>query len=47
MDKNLRTRLMWLFGLVLLYKFGTHIPTPGVNGQAMSDLLTKKAPTQF
>jgi preprotein translocase subunit SecY len=37
MDSSLRTRLMWLFGLVLIYKFGVHIPTPGINGQALSE----------
>jgi preprotein translocase subunit SecY len=40
MDSNLRTRLMWLFGLVLVFKFGVHIPTPGINGSALSEYFT-------
>jgi preprotein translocase subunit SecY len=43
MDKNLRTRILWLFGLVLLYKFGTHVPTPGVNGTALSEYFNQAA----
>ncbi|HVJ65742.1 MAG TPA: preprotein translocase subunit SecY [Bdellovibrionota bacterium] len=43
MDKNLRSRILWLFGLVLLYKFGTHVPTPGVNGTALSEYFNQAA----
>lgn len=43
MDKNLRTRIFWLFGLILLYKFGTHVPTPGVNGAALSEYFQQAA----
>ena len=39
MDSNLRTRLLWLFGLILIFKIGVHIPTPGVNSQALSELF--------
>lgn len=42
MDSNLRTRLLWLFGLVMIYKFGVHIPTPGINGQALSEYFNEK-----
>lgn len=42
MDSNLRTRLFWLFGLVMVYKLGVHIPTPGINGQALSEYFNEK-----
>jgi len=34
---------MWLFGLLLVFKFGVHIPTPGVDGQALSEFFTQKS----
>ena len=43
MDSSLRQRLMWLFGLVLVYKFGVHIPTPGVDGTALTAFFEKNA----
>ncbi len=42
MDTNLRTRILWLVGLVLVYKLGVHIPTPGVNSQALSELFNTR-----
>lgn len=42
MDSNLRTRIFWLFGLLFIYKIGVHIPTPGVDGQALSELFNQK-----
>jgi preprotein translocase subunit SecY len=42
MDSNLRTRIFWLFGLVLIFKIGVHIPTPGVDGQALSEFFNQK-----
>ncbi len=42
MDSNLRSRILWLFGLVLIYKLGVHIPTPGVDGQALSEFFHQK-----
>lgn len=43
MDSSLRQRLMWLFGLILVYKFGVHVPTPGVDGQALTSFFNKNA----
>jgi len=43
MDSNLRNRLLWLFGLLLIYKIGVHIPTPGVDGQALSEFFQARA----
>lgn len=42
MDSNLRSRILWLIGLVLIYKLGVHIPTPGVDGQALSEFFNQK-----
>jgi len=42
MDSNLRNRILWLFGLILIYKLGVHIPTPGVDGQALSEFFNQK-----
>jgi preprotein translocase subunit SecY len=39
MDNSLRTRIFWLLGLILVFKVGIHIPTPGVNGPALSELF--------
>lgn len=43
MDSQLRTRLLWLFGLIFVFKIGTHIPTPGVDGQALASLFNDKS----
>ena len=42
MEANLRSRILWLFGLILIYKLGVHIPTPGVDGQALSEFFNQK-----
>lgn len=42
MDSNLRSRIFWLIGLVLIYKFGVHVPTPGVDGQALAEFFNQK-----
>lgn len=41
MDSTLRSRIFWLIGLILVFKVGVHIPTPGVNGEALSDLFNQ------
>ncbi|NCN26843.1 preprotein translocase subunit SecY [bacterium] len=43
MDSQLRTRLLWLFGLIFVFKIGTHIPTPGVDGQALSSFFNDRS----
>jgi len=42
MDNNLTKRLLWLFGLILVFRIGCSIPTPGVNGQALTELFNAK-----
>ncbi len=43
MDSNLRSRLFWMFGLILVYKIGVHIPTPGIDGQALTEFFQQRA----
>ena len=43
MDSQLRTRLLWLIGLVLIFRVGAQIPTPGIDGQALSGLFDEKS----
>jgi len=42
MAKDLVTRLAWMFGLLLVYKFGAHVPMPGVDSQALSEFFRLK-----
>lgn len=42
MESGLRSRILWLIGLVLVFKFGVHVPTPGVDGQALSEFFSQK-----
>src|ERR1041385_8214216 len=43
MDSNLRNRIFWMLGLLLVFKIGVHIPTPGIDGVALSELFKEKA----
>jgi preprotein translocase subunit SecY len=43
MDSNLRNRIFWMLGLLFVFKLGTHIPTPGIDGVALSEFFTKTA----
>ncbi len=33
---ELKRRILWTLGLLVVYRFGSHIPTPGVNGAALT-----------
>src|SRR6185503_13771499 len=33
---ELRTRILWTFGLLIVYRLGSHIPLPGVNPAAVA-----------
>src|SRR5690349_21615888 len=39
---ELRKRVLFTFGLLAIYRVGGHIPTPGINAQALS-ILTEQA----
>ena len=33
---ELRNRILWTFGLLIVYRLGSHIPLPGVNPAAVA-----------
>ena len=39
---ELRTRILFTMGMLVVYRIGAHIPTPGINGDALSDFLQKQ-----
>jgi preprotein translocase subunit SecY len=44
---ELRKRVLYTFGLLAVYRLGGHIPTPGINGQALADLAARGAEGLF
>ena len=42
---DLRKRLMFTFGLLAVYRIGCHIPTPGVDPQALIEFMTSMQST--
>ncbi|NTU41638.1 MAG: preprotein translocase subunit SecY [Nitrospirales bacterium] len=39
---ELKVRVLFTLGLLAVYRIGAHIPTPGINGDALSKFLTAK-----
>jgi preprotein translocase subunit SecY len=39
---ELRTRILFTMGMLVVYRIGAHIPTPGINGDALSEFLQKQ-----
>ena len=39
---ELRTRILFTIGMLVVYRIGAHIPTPGINGEALSEFLQKE-----
>ncbi|MFO0774116.1 MAG: preprotein translocase subunit SecY [Nitrospiraceae bacterium] len=39
---ELRTRILFTLGMLVVYRIGAHIPTPGINGDALADFLQKQ-----
>src|SRR5262245_62227062 len=44
---ELRKRVLFTVGLLAVYRLGTHIPTPGVNSEALRLLAEQAANTMF
>ena len=44
---ELRKRILFTFGLLAVYRVGSHIPTPGVNTAAVEQLAQSAANTMF
>ena len=40
--QELRTRILFTMGMLVVYRIGAHIPTPGINGDALADFLQKQ-----
>jgi preprotein translocase subunit SecY len=39
---ELKVRVLFTLSLLIVYRIGAHIPTPGINGDALSKFLTEK-----
>src|SRR5258705_4197546 len=44
---ELRRRLLFTLGMFAIYRFGEHIPAPGVNGQALAAMFASQTGTLF
>ena len=40
--EELRNRILFTLGLLAIYRLGGHTPTPGINGEALSQFLREK-----
>lgn len=45
--EELKRRIFFTFALLIVYRIGCHIPTPGINGQELSRFLTEQAGTMM
>ncbi len=45
--KDLRNRILFTLGLLVVYRLGIHIPVPGVNAQAIADFFAQAKNTLF
>ena len=39
---ELKSRVLFTLGLLAVYRVGAHIPTPGINGEELSNFLTER-----
>ena len=39
---DLRKRVLFTFGILAVYRLGSHIPTPGVNGKLLEQLFNQQ-----
>ena len=46
-SKELRNKILFTLALLIVYRFGIHIPVPGVDGQAVSDFFDNAQNTLF
>lgn len=44
---DLRKRVIFTLGIIIVYRLGTIVPTPGVDGHALSEFLRSRAGTLF
>ena len=41
--EELRTRILFTLGMLAVYRIGAHIPTPGIDGESLSEFLHQQA----
>jgi preprotein translocase subunit SecY len=46
-SKELRNKILFTLGLLIVYRLGVHIPVPGVNSQAVADFFANAQNTLF
>ena len=39
---ELKKRILFTAGLLCVFRLGSHVPTPGINGEALSEFLQKQ-----
>ncbi|HTW92013.1 MAG TPA: preprotein translocase subunit SecY [bacterium] len=44
---DLRRKILFTLGMVVVYRLGTHVPTPGINAHALGWMLTQMRGTVF
>ncbi len=44
---ELKSRILFTLGMLAVYRLGSHIPTPGVNGRALAEMMQTSAGTMF
>ena len=40
---DLRKRVLFTLGLLAVYRLGSHIPTPGINGQMLAEFFNQNS----
>ncbi|MGM0425272.1 MAG: preprotein translocase subunit SecY [Thermodesulfobacteriota bacterium] len=46
-NKELRNKILFTLGLLIVYRLGIHVPVPGINSQAISDFFSGAQDTLF
>ena len=44
---DLRRKIIFTLAMVVVYRLGTHVPTPGINAHALGYMLTQMRGTVF
>lgn len=44
---ELKRRVLFTLGMLIIYRLGVHIPTPGIDSNALADFFAKNADTMF
>src|SRR6186997_3455756 len=44
---ELKRRVLFTLGMLIIYRLGSHVPTPGVNGAALADFFSNQKNSLF